>query len=399
MATSIPHATRQKAKWAMSIFSSWAKWTSENNGMMTQGNNGITELLKTELWHLTNEQLDKVLSCFVQQVRNRKGDLYPPKTLYEIITSIQKFMEMQQKCVSLVNRNRFPTLYYALDVSMKNATLAGKGMGVKHAQPITVEQESALYDKNIINIDTPKGLQRALFYTIGIHFALRGGKAHRDLTIHNFKIQDDESGKRYLCYTEKVAKTRQGGIKDLKIKEHSARAYSNPDPRKCPVGIFQKYVQLCPQEPLSSALYLQPLKKPSCLVWYGKTPVGNHTLGDMVKSMMTDAGFEGQFTNHSLRVTTVTRLFDSGQDIKVVKGQTGHRSDALLEYRRLDDEKKQEVSAMLTNSAKKMKTEQTISERHTDQQHDNPSKEMNYSKSNAPIINVTGGNVTINIHQ
>ena len=70
-------------------------------------------------------------------------------------------------------------------------------------------------------------------------------------------------------------------------------------------------------------------------MWYGKTPVGHNTLAGMVKTIMTEAGFSGNYTNHSLRVTTVTRLFEEGQDVKVVREQTGHRSDALLAYRRV----------------------------------------------------------------
>ena len=126
----------------------------------------------------------------------------------------------------------------------------------------------------------------------------------------------------------------------------------NDDPDRCPVEIFLKYISLCPIETLNKALYLLPLRKPTGEAWYGKTPVGHNTLSNMVKTMMMEAGYNGQYTNHSLRVTTVTRLFDNKEDIKVVKMQTGHRSDALLAYRRIDDDIKKNVSRVLTRPVK-----------------------------------------------
>ena len=44
---------------------------------------------------------------------------------------------------------------------------------------------------------------------------------------------------------------------------------------------------------------------------------------------MSEAGVEGYYTNHSLRATAV-RLFQNDVDDKLIKGVTGHRSDALL---------------------------------------------------------------------
>lgn len=42
-------------------------------------------------------------------------------------------------------------------------------------------------------------------------------------------------------------------------------------------------------------------------VWYSKVPMGHNTLGKIISEMMKEAGFEGHYTNHSLRVTSATR--------------------------------------------------------------------------------------------
>ncbi|CAB3997374.1 Zinc finger MYM-type 2 [Paramuricea clavata] len=49
---------------------------------------------------------------------------------------------------------------------------------------------------------------------------------------------------------------------------------------------------------------------------------------------MEKAGVNGHFTNHSLRATAVSRLFREGVDDKLIKGVTGHRSEALDCYKR-----------------------------------------------------------------
>ena len=39
--------------------------------------------------------------------------------------------------------------------------------------------------------------------------------------------------------------------------------------------------------------------------------MGHNTLGKIVSEIMKQAGFEGHYTNHSLRVTSATRLFNT----------------------------------------------------------------------------------------
>ena len=48
----------------------------------------------------------------------------------------------------------------------------------------------------------------------------------------------------------------------------------------------------------------------------------------MVKMMMAKAGIRGYFTHHSLRATAVSRLSQEGVKVKLIRGVTGHRSEA-----------------------------------------------------------------------
>jgi integrase len=78
-----------------------------------------------------------------------------------------------------------------------------------------------------------------------------------------------------------------------------------------------------------------------------KKAIGVHTLAGTVKSLCVRAGISGYKTNHSLRVTTATRLFHSGLDEQLIMERTGHRSSGVPAYKRLCVEQQAVVSQVL----------------------------------------------------
>ena len=57
---------------------------------------------------------------------------------------------------------------------------------------------------------------------------------------------------------------------------------------------------------------------------------------------------EGNFKNHSMRKATCTRLFRKGVDLQLIKEQTGHKSEAVMLYKKSSLQQKKEVSDMLS---------------------------------------------------
>ena len=69
------------------------------------------------------------------------------------------------------------------------------------------------------------------------------------------------------------------------------------------------------------------------------SPIGVHTLQRPVSELCKTAGVSGFKTNHSLRVTTATRLFQNGLDEQLIMERTGHRSlDRVRGYKRTSQE-------------------------------------------------------------
>ena len=64
--------------------------------------------------------------------------------------------------------------------------------------------------------------------------------------------------------------------------------------------------------------------------------------------MMEEAGIKGHFCNHSTCKSTCTRLFQKGVDPQLIKEQTGHKSDAIMRYKKSNLVMKQKVSDMLS---------------------------------------------------
>ena len=66
------------------------------------------------------------------------------------------------------------------------------------------------------------------------------------------------------------------------------------------------------------------------MMWYMRTLIGKGDLGQYIEKMMVMAGVDGYFTNHSLRHTTATRLFDKDKDEQLIQEQTGHNCGAVV---------------------------------------------------------------------
>ena len=65
------------------------------------------------------------------------------------------------------------------------------------------------------------------------------------------------------------------------------------------------------------------------------------------------AGITGFKTNHSLRVTTATRLFQAGVDEQLIMKRTGHRSvDGVRKYKQISEEQNENLSEILNQERK-----------------------------------------------
>ena len=138
---------------------------------------------------------------------------------------------------------------------------------------------------------------------------------------------------------------------------------------RCPVRLIDKYMSLLPavKSPLAKHnFYLRSMEKPNPTQWYTSQVVGLNTLRKTVGQLLKDSELDGYFTNHSLRRSTTTRLFQAGVDKKLIREITGHRSDAIDKYAVTSDAQRTDISDILAGNKKQMSNESHVVENQND---------------------------------
>ncbi|KAK6175979.1 hypothetical protein SNE40_014351 [Patella caerulea] len=335
---------------------------------------------------MTPAELNIVLKHFLFEAKKCDGGDYPSSTLYDIVAAVQSYIRYTGKSVNIFEDDDFEQTRKALDTCMKEKAAMGLGISNRQsAEIITLEEEENLWKRGVLGSDTPAVLLDTIFYLTGLHFSLRGGQEHRSLRLFdNPQITGphmDSNEKRFLLYKEEVSKTNSGGLKSRKSGPKIVRAYENPDQERCYVHLFEKYKSLCDTSS-TKAFYFTPLKIRRPNQWFSKVPIGHNTLQNFIKRMCSAAGFRGKRTNHSLRATSATRLYQMGVDEQQICEQTGHKSEADRTYKRTSDRQKSDISNYLYGKVRKLadqplttKLDQPQDDQpHTSTQEDQPHK-------------------------
>ena len=362
----------------------WMDWTQHR--LATLGEN------IPPIEQMTLPDLEKRLSNFIFEVRKKNGDEFPPKTLHHLISGIQRHLRMNGKNVDLFKDPEFADMRVCLDSEMKRLQKSGLGSKTKKAVPLTIDEEELLWSKGLLGSGSPQILVDTMLVMNGLYFALRSGSEHRQLRADPCQItlHEPPSHRPYLEYIEDFSKNRSGGLKGRKLKPKIVQHHSNPDnPERCFVELFQLYRRMCPTNRPKNSFYLQPLEKPTPTCWYSCRPIGHNKLEGTVARLCQLAGIPGYRTNHSLRATTATRLYQAGVDEQLIMERTGHRSlDGVRRYKHTSMPQKEVLSDILNCQDKTMESESSSSLV--------PMASATIS-SNSPTSNLSSGNTQVQV--
>ncbi len=87
--------------------------------------------------------------------------------------------------------------------------------------------------------------------------------------------------------------------------------------------------------------------------WYLDAPIGVNKLHNFVKDITKEAGIDGFFSNHSLRSTVATSMYQGGVEEQVITEITGHRSLAVCGYKKTHYSQKRKASEILQSQPSK----------------------------------------------
>ena len=91
---------------------------------------------------------------------------------------------------------------------------------------------------------------------------------------------------------------------------------------------------------------------------FENNPVGINTLNYNLPNLCKAAGIKRK-NAHCLRVTCVSKLFNSGVEKKLIRERTGRSSNVLFAYKKTSEEKVSHVSALLGAETKIERKEET----------------------------------------
>ena len=311
---------------------------------------------------LTKANLCYSLCCFIPEITKLKdGSLYPGCTLYQMIIAIQRYLSENGLNWKLIEGCEFSSVKTVLDNVMKERARDNIGTVKRQANVVTYDYEEMLWKKDILGEQNPDQLRQTVMFLIGINCGLRAGDEHQDLRRDGidkpsqFSFQRNCKGVHCLVYTEDtVTKTNDGGLASMKKDRKVRWIFPHENTNCCPVRLVDKYMSLCPpvtKATMKSNFYLRSLEKPNPAQWYSTQVLGLNKIRKTVKEMLKDTELDGFFSNHSLRRTGTSHLFQAGVDRKLVKEYSGHRSDALDQYQITSEDQKQMVSNVLAGKS------------------------------------------------
>ena len=254
----------------------------------------------------------------------------------------------------------FDPLHKCLDSAFRKLHNSGVGAKPKQARVITHDEEHTLWESSILGDKTPESLLHAVFYLNGLNFCLRGGEEHRQLKITQLQrmtVPDpDNPGQMIDCYeyTEFGSKNRSGGLNQVYLRNKGFRQYAAKNASRCHVRLIDLYLDKLPAYAFERDIfYCRPLQKyTQDGNWYAASPIGHNTLNAMLKTIFSKAEVDTEnISNHSLRATAVTRMYEAGIPEKQIMERSGHLSlSGVRNYERTTEAQVKHVSKLLSNS-------------------------------------------------
>ena len=187
-----------------------------------------------------------------------------------------------------------------------------------------------------------------MFYYVGKVCCLSGGEEQRSLKPSQFVRSGNPD---HYTYIENGSKNYSGV--DPKGGNKTVQVYAWPEKRpRCLVYLLDMYFSKFPRNGLDlNVFYLRPKKNVvGDSPWFDCAAIGKNKLGAFMESICAEAGVTRK-TNHSLRATGATALFNASVPEKLIRDVTGHRSNALHLYERPTEQQRKHVSHILMNGS------------------------------------------------
>ena len=207
-----------------------------------------------------------------------------------------------------------------------------------------------MWNKGVINMETAQGLLNGVYFYNSKVFGLRALDEHVEMDRSQITVVTHVTGgnRRGVHFAGRLCKNNQGGLRMMKIPLKDITHWADPENTRDVVSIYERYLALIPEKGrfYRRASTSKRRKGPA----FGNQPLGENTLRTFLRRMFEEAGIDttGRFiTNHSVKASLCTNLWNEGFDDQQISSRSGHRSKALWRYKRMGQSMEHEISDAL----------------------------------------------------
>ena len=123
--------------------------------------------------NIHKSKLNDVLRKFYVEIRKQDGSCYCKASLVVLRFGIQRLIKELDISINIIEVQEFFATKEVLKAQCVFLKKEGLGKST-HKPPIMEEDMQKLYQSNVFNINTPKGLQKKVFFEVMLYFCRRG---------------------------------------------------------------------------------------------------------------------------------------------------------------------------------------------------------------------------------
>lgn len=258
---------------------------------------------------ITADDLNGILRQFYGEFKTkRSGYLASPSTLTCVRAAIQRYLNSApySRPFNLVKDREFIPANNIFKAKCK--IFFKTSMKKPQHKPVIGDGDmSKLGDYFKGYKDNPQILIESVWFYLCYYFGRRSREGWAKMTKGTFSFAKDSEGHDYIYMPKtECTKNYQGGNRQVDI-DYSDQHMYGPG-----VEIFRYYLSKLNMN--NDRLFQHP-KKAYLLdgEWYENKPMGKNTLSSLMKTISKKAGLSREYTGHSVRASTITKLHQGGK--------------------------------------------------------------------------------------
>ncbi|XP_065177175.1 uncharacterized protein LOC135807003 [Sycon ciliatum] len=317
----VPQKTKQATKFWMSVFKDFCSDNEDARKLLQE---------KDADWmSIEEETLASLLESFYCCARKKDKTEYKRASMIAARGAIQRQLNIFNRGIDLKSL-KFDRANKLLDAVLKDKKKNGREAPVTHKETICDADGEKLsgYFADVSTTLDVKKLTQYVWFNCTIHFCLRGNEAQSQLKPSDLVFTTIAGEEAIVLHADYMSKNHQGGLTGSHTETSGAITRSDM------IAVFRRYLsKLHPEMDrlFQRAKYGSGVLAMDCDVWFMKSALGHNTLGKMMKEISSAAGLGQTYTNHCVRVTSISHMKASGAEDRKICTVSGHRNVQSLQ--------------------------------------------------------------------